>query len=108
MTERALRIPVSAAARMGVSRLTVEAADRRVLLTSHGRPVAVVDTAERLDEDLRRLREAALLVVSAVADEALAASPTRLGLEEVCARLDLDVGEIRARAADLASRHRDG
>ena len=43
-----------------------------MVLTSHGRPVAVVDSAERLDEDLRRVREASRLVVEAAADLALA------------------------------------
>lgn len=108
MSEPALRMPVSAAARKGVSRLTVEAAERRILLTSHGRPVAVVDSAERLDGDLRRLREAARLVVGEAADGALERSPARLGLEEVCARLDLDVAAVRRRAADLAARYQPG
>ena len=106
MSEPVLRMPVSAAARKGVSRLTVEAADRRILLTSHGRPVAVVDTAERLDDDLRRLREAARLVVGEAADEALDRSPARLTLEQVCARLDLEVDAVRRRAAELAGRYR--
>jgi K+-transporting ATPase KdpF subunit len=41
-----------------------------VVLTSHGRPVAIVDSAERLDEDLRRVREATRSVVEAAADMA--------------------------------------
>jgi PHD/YefM family antitoxin component YafN of YafNO toxin-antitoxin module len=101
-------MPISAAARKGVSRLTVEAAERRILLTSHGRPVAVVDTAERLDDDLRRLREAARLVVGQAADQSLDQAPAGLSLEQVCARLELDVAEVRRRGAELADRYDAG
>lgn len=93
-----LRMPVSVAARKGVSALAAEAAAHRVVLTSHGRPVAVVDSAERLDEDIRTLREAARLVTEAFADQAMEAHPAKLSLDEVCARLGLDVETVRARS----------
>jgi len=52
-------MPISVAARKGVSAVAAEAAEHRVILTSLGRPVAVVDAAERLDEDIRTMRKAA-------------------------------------------------
>ncbi len=92
---------MSTASRKGVSALAVEAGDHRIVLTSHGRPVAVVDGAERIDEDLRRIREAARIVVESAAD--LALSGTRaFPLEDVCARLGLDPRQVRARASELA------
>ena len=61
-------MPVSVASRKGVSALAHEAMDHRVILTSLGRAVAVVDSAERVDEDLRLLRQAAHTVAESVAD----------------------------------------
>jgi hypothetical protein len=93
-------MPVSVASRKGVSALTHEVAGYRVVLTSLGRAVAVVDTAERIDEDLRKVREAARLVVESLAENAKDRS-TMLDLDEVCARLGIDVAEVRARAQQL-------
>ncbi|HMS12928.1 MAG: hypothetical protein V9E99_03080 [Microthrixaceae bacterium] len=93
-----LRIPVSVAARKGVSAIAAEAAAHRVVLTNHGRPIAVVDSAERLDEDVRTLREAARLVTEAFADQAIDAHPAKLSIEEVCGRLGLDVETVRAKS----------
>ncbi len=42
MTTSALRMPISTAARKGVSAVAASAAEHRVVLTSLGRPVAVV------------------------------------------------------------------
>jgi len=95
-----VRMPVSVASRKGVSALTHEVAGYRVVLTSLGRAVAVVDTAERIDEDLRKVREAARLVVESLAENAKDRS-TMLDLDEVCARLGIDVAEVRARAQQL-------
>ena len=94
----ALRMPVATASRKGVSKLAAEAEDHRVVLTSHGRPVAIVDSAERLDEDLRRVREATRSVVEAAADMALDRT-SQFSLEEVCAKLNIDPAKVRERAA---------
>ena len=96
-----VRMPVSIASRKGVSALANEAADHRVILTSLGRAVAVVDSAERIDEDLRRMREAARTVVEAAA-EFVAGRTTVLSLDEVCTRLGLTKAAVEAKAADLA------
>jgi PHD/YefM family antitoxin component YafN of YafNO toxin-antitoxin module len=94
----ALRMPVATASRKGVSKLAAEAEVHRVVLTSHGRPIAVVDSAERLDEDLRRIREATRSVVEAAADMALGRT-SQFSLEEVCAKLNIDPAQVRERAA---------
>jgi DNA-directed RNA polymerase specialized sigma24 family protein len=98
-----VRMPVSVAARKGVSALTHEAADHRIILTSLGRPVAVVDSAERLDEDLRRIRDAARIVVGAYAD-AVTLRTERFSLAEVCAKLGLSTAAVESRAAELSGR----
>ncbi len=95
---KSLRMPVTTASRKGVSKLAAEAEEHRVILTSHGRPVAVVDSAERLDEDLRLVREASWSVVKAAGDLALGRS-NRFTLDEVCAKLNIDPRRVRASAA---------
>lgn len=100
MTTPALRMPISTAARKGVSGVAATAAEQRVVLTSLGHPVAVVDSAERLDEDLRRLREGARAVVEAYASAAADREPRRT-LAGLCARLGLDEAAVRERAAVL-------
>jgi prevent-host-death family protein len=92
----AIRMPVSSAARKGVSGVIAAAEEHRVILTSHGRPLAVVDSAERLDESARQLREAALAVLDAAADLVSQRSP-KLSLVEVCDRLGLDAAQVQAR-----------
>ena len=99
MTET-VRMPVSVASRKGVSALTHEVAGYRVVLTSLGRAVAVVDSAERIDEDLRKVREAARLVVESLAETAKGRS-TMLNLDEVCVRLGISDADVRTRAAQL-------
>lgn len=99
MTE-SVRMPVSIASRKGVSALTREVASYRVILTSMGRAVAVVESAERIDEDLRKVREAARLVVESMAETAKGRSTT-LDLEEVCTRLGISVTDVHARAKQL-------
>ena len=94
----ALRMPIATASRKGVSKLAAEAEAHRVILTSHGRPVAVVDAAERLDEDIRRVREASRSVVEAAGELALQRS-NRLTLEDVCVKLHIDPQRVRSRAA---------
>jgi PHD/YefM family antitoxin component YafN of YafNO toxin-antitoxin module len=93
-----IRIPISAGSRKGLSSVVASAEQERVVLTSHGRAVAVVDSAERLDEDLRRLRLAADAVVEFATAAAAQRSPKRLDLEDVCARLGIDPDEVRNRS----------
>ena len=95
-----VRIPVSVASRKGISALAHEATEHRIVLTSFGRAVAVVDSSERIDRDLRKVREAALLVVESMAENAKGRSTT-LDLEEVCARLGISVADVHARAQQL-------
>jgi KaiC/GvpD/RAD55 family RecA-like ATPase len=95
-----VRMPVSVASAKGISALIREAASYRVVLTSLGHAVAVVDTAERIDEDLRKIREAARLVVESMAENAKGRSTT-LDLEEVCNRLGISVVDVHARAQQL-------
>jgi len=96
-----LRMPISTAARRGVSALATTAEQRRVVLTNTGRPTAVVDSAERIDEDMRQVRDAARTVVDAYAQVAAGRTVTT-SLEQLCARLGLDEAQVRARAAELA------
>jgi hypothetical protein len=96
-----LRMPTSVAARRGISGVVAAAADQRVALTSHGRVVAVVDSAARLDEDLRRVRAGGLAVLDAAADLVAERSST-FSLDDVCARLGLDADKVRALAEDRA------
>ena len=84
--------------------MAAAAEDERVVLTSHGRVVAVVDSAQRLEEHAREVREARLAVLDAAAD-LVSARGTRMNLAEVCARLGIDPDRVRERidvdAADL-------
>lgn len=97
-----LRVPISAAAKRGVSWLNEQAGDRRVILTRFGRPGAVVESAERLDETARIVREARREVVESMCDVAAERAGTRRGLTEVCEALGLDPERVRARARELA------
>lgn len=97
-----VRMPITVAARKGLSAVTAEAAEHRVLLTSHGRPVAVVDSAGRADDDVRQIREAARAVVECAADSVLQRRPAKLDLNAVCARLGIDPQVVRVRAAGHA------
>jgi hypothetical protein len=96
-----IRMPVSVAARKGVSAVANEAAEHRVVLTSLGRPVAVVDSAERIDEDLRVMRLAARTVVEMYAERVAKRSP-HVTLADACATLGLDIGAVVARAEELS------
>lgn len=93
-----VRVPISVAARRGVSKLAADAAERRVILTNHGHVVAVVDNAERLDNDLRVVREASLAVIDAAAELVWQRS-AKVSLDEVCDKLGIDLSESRARRA---------
>ena len=84
-----LRVPVSQAARRGISWLNDTATDRRVVLTRFGRPAAVVDSAERLDEVAQMIDAARAEVVAFHADVA-ATRTERLNLAELCERVGVD------------------
>lgn len=90
------------AARMGVSKLAAQSATGRIALTSHGRTVAVMGSAERLDEDARLMREAAAAVLDAAAD-IVSAKGQLLSLDEACSRLGVDIERVRAKAATRRS-----
>jgi antitoxin (DNA-binding transcriptional repressor) of toxin-antitoxin stability system len=99
---KTLRMPVSSASRKGVSGVVSAAGDARVVLTSHGRPVAVVDSADRLDDDVRRMREASLAVVDSAAF-LVSTRTKKFDLDEVCARLGIDSERVRNIAAERAA-----
>lgn len=98
-----LRVPVSVAAKRGVSWLNDTAAEQRVILTRFGQPHAVVDTAERLDADAAMIRTASRQVVETYANTAASRTTTR-PLDEVCAKLGIDPDQVRAKAAHLNGR----
>lgn len=59
---------------------------------------AVVDSAERVDEDMRKVREASRLLVESYAAALLERRPATIDLVGVCGRLGLDVARVRERA----------
>lgn len=95
---------MSIAVRKGPSALAAEAVEHRIILTSHGRPVAVVDSAERLEEDLRAVRTATGAVIESCADAALGRAPAKFALAEVCARVGISVEAVHKRAQELKQR----
>lgn len=94
-------MPVATASRKGVSSVVHEAEQHRVVLTSHGRPVAVVDSAERLDESARRVREAQLAVLDAAAN-LVSGRSAKFSLAETCEHLGLDVERVEQLAKERA------
>lgn len=99
MTETT-HVPISLAARKGVSALADMAEESRVALTSHGRVVAIVDSPERVDAEVRAIRDAAWAVVEAAAD-LTAGRGRRYTLDELCAAAGLDANRVRERSAEL-------
>ena len=95
-------MPVATASRKGISGVVTAADEQRVVLTSHGRPVAVVDSAERLDESARLIREASLAVLDAAAD-LVSARGKKFSLDEVCTRVGVDAGRVRELAAERSA-----
>jgi hypothetical protein len=93
---------MSTAARKGVSAVAAAADTQRVLLTSHGRTVAVVDSPERTEEQLRTLRAASLAVLDAAAD-LVADRSKKFNLDDACIRLGVDPERVRTRAATRSS-----
>lgn len=94
------RVPMTTASRRGVSRLAADSEKNRVALTSHGRVVAVVDSAERLDADARLIRESAAAVLDAASDLVSGRGQT-LTLTETCQKLGIDPERVRARVDEL-------
>lgn len=97
---RPLRVPISEAAKRGVSWVSETAAERRVVLTRFGRPTAVVDGAERLDDAVAKIDVAARAVTDHFADVA-AERTSRHSLADVISKLGLDPEAVRARAQEL-------
>jgi len=96
-----LRVPVSQAARRGVSWLNDTASDRRVVLTRFGKVASVVDSAERVDDTARVLATLRAEAVAVHADVA-AGRTGRLSLDELCAKVGIDPKQVRARATELS------
>lgn len=89
MTE-ALRMPSTTASRKGVSAVAAAAEKRHIVLTSHGREVAIVDRADRLESQLGILRGATWEALNAAAN-LYSDRSTKHSLDEFCARFGLDV-----------------
>ncbi len=95
-------MPITTASRKGVSALAAAAQAERVILTNHGRPVAVVDSAERIDETVRQVREAASAVLDWAASRVSERGET-MSFEELCVRAGVDAAVVMARVHDQAS-----
>src|SRR5574340_724028 len=95
-----MNVPMSLAARKGVSALAELSEDKRVALTSHGRVVAVVDSPARVDAEVREVREAAWAGVESAAD-LVAQRSRRYSLDELCAKAGVDARRVRQRAEQL-------
>jgi PHD/YefM family antitoxin component YafN of YafNO toxin-antitoxin module len=98
-------MPITVASRKGVSALAAEASRSRVILTNHGRPVAIVDSAERIDQDMQRLRAASAAILDAAAD-LVSQRSEKFDLDAVCSRLGLDANSIRDKAQHERNRQR--
>lgn len=96
---RPLKVPISAASERGVSWLNETAQKQRVILTRFGKPGAVVDSAERLDETARTVAAARREIVEQLADLAQGRAKPH-SLDEVCLRLGIDVDHVHQRARD--------
>ena len=94
-----LRVPISTASRKGVSYLADQAGERRVVLTKFGRPVAVVESAARIDEQAQQVSEATSAVINYFADLAAGRTPFSTTLQEVCHRFGIDADELALRGA---------
>jgi len=93
-------VPITEAAKRGVSWLNETAGQRRVMLTRFGRVDSVIDSAERLDASAETIAAAARAVVEHVAGDSLNPGAT-YSLDAVCDKLGLDVARVQARAAQL-------
>lgn len=96
-----LRVPISVASRRGVSWLNEQARERRVILTRFGRADTVVDTAARLDETAAKIDRLRAEILEHFLDKADQRAKY-LDLDDVCGRLGLDIGAVRAAAGSGA------
>lgn len=92
-------MPLSTASRKGISAVAAASETERIVLTNHGRAVAVVDSAERLDEQARLVRQACQAVLDSAAD-LVAERGKRFDLDDACLRLGLDPARVRARISE--------
>jgi len=90
------RMPITTAAKKGISAVTASAEKERVVLTSHGRAVAVVDSAERIDESIRAVRLASGAVLDWAAS-LVSERGERITFEDVCERVGVDPEAVRER-----------
>jgi len=92
-------MPITTATRKGISAVVAESETQRIVLTNHGRPVAIVDSAERMDDLERSIREASLAVLESAA-ELVHQRSQKFSLDEICSKLGLDAAAIRKRSAE--------
>ena len=92
-----LCLPIALAAKKGVFDLVSMTRNHRLLLTSHGRPVAVVDSAERFDAEIRQMQEATRAVLEAAAN-LVGERSEAFDLDGVCSMLGIDPERIRERS----------
>jgi hypothetical protein len=97
-----VNLPVSLAVRKGVSALAELSGDKRVALTSHGRVVAVVDSPDRVDAEVREVSEAAWAVVEAAADLAGGSPSWGQGPVEPGSTHDITAAHTHTLGANLA------
>ncbi|WP_425953896.1 hypothetical protein [Xylanimonas sp. McL0601] len=90
MSGESVSVPMAVASSRGVSWLAREAGRHRVVLTSHGRPAAVVDAVGRADAEMEALRTAVVPVLEWAATHLPADAP--FDLSEVWARLGIERG----------------
>lgn len=62
-----LKVPARLATQKGAGYLAEQAADRTLVITSHGKPVAVVQSPEAFDEQARVLRDSAARLTEGLA-----------------------------------------
>lgn len=91
-------MPITTASRKGISALTHSAEQQRIALTNHGRVVAYVDSPNRAEADMRKIRGAAWEILQKAAN-LYSDRSEKHDLEEVSARLGFDLDELRAEVA---------
>ena len=98
-----IRVPINQAAAKGISWLNGLAEEHQVILTRFGNPAAVLDSAEHVDESARQIAAARRLVVDSFATAA-SERTSHMSIEDVCAKLGIDVERVLERSAELAAR----
>ena len=92
------RMPMSVASRRGISGVAAQAESEPLVLTSHGRAVAFLESGAHREQSALLLRNAAAAVIDAAAD-LVAGRVERSTRDETCERLGIDPARIRARSA---------